>query len=472
MKRASSPPEATCSIGPGAAPGLVVTTKPTWSQPKSPQRASSSLSSCTVKRAFSSFSGGSSSRTAASRNLMARLRRLAQRFGRRHVGRARLLLGLAQLGDAAALVLQRGELLLQALVELGQGVRRDAMLAREVAQQIQPLLQLLQPLRIGIERRDQPAERGQAFRQLDGGAVERGDRRFAFRAQLVGHALQPALRRRQGALRRRGRRRGRRARRSALPSPARGWRAARARPPARPPRRPWARRDPARRRNGADSPLRCAPCRSSPRRRHAPAWPCARRRRRRGSWRPAARAPRSGRDASRWVPGSSKPCASNWPSISTSRSPSWRSSAMLIGWSLTKARRAAVVADLAAQDQVAVAPAGPARPAGHRPGGPPAGRTPPSPPRGSRPRAPAPTSERAPSARPSASSRIDLPAPVSPVSTVSPIQRSEISCSIRTTLRMASAVSMKLRARRQKAPCSQDPSAGSCGWRSRDASRL
>jgi hypothetical protein len=33
MKRASSPPEATCSIGPGAAPGLVVTTKLTWSQP-------------------------------------------------------------------------------------------------------------------------------------------------------------------------------------------------------------------------------------------------------------------------------------------------------------------------------------------------------------------------------------------------------------------------------------------------------
>src|SRR5690242_19554564 len=40
---------------------------------------------------------------------------------------------------------------------------------------------------------------------------------------------------------------------------------------------------------------------------------------------------------------------------------------------------------------------------------------------------------------------MDLPAPVSPVSTVRPDSNVRISCSIRTTLRMASPVSMQLR---------------------------
>src|SRR5215207_8032760 len=52
-----------------------------------------------------------------------------------------------------------------------------------------------------------------------------------------------------------------------------------------------------------------------------------------------------------------------------------------------------------------------------------------------------PASERAPSASPNASSRIDLPAPVSPVSTPSPLSNSSSSCSTSTTLRIASCLS-------------------------------
>src|SRR4029453_11311590 len=52
-----------------------------------------------------------------------------------------------------------------------------------------------------------------------------------------------------------------------------------------------------------------------------------------------------------------------------------------------------------------------------------------------------PTSARAPSASPSASRRIDLPAPVSPVSTPSPESNSRSRLSTSTTLRIASCLS-------------------------------
>src|SRR3546814_19827324 len=55
-----------------------------------------------------------------------------------------------------------------------------------------------------------------------------------------------------------------------------------------------------------------------------------------------------------------------------------------------------------------------------------------------------PVSARAPSARPSASSRMDLPAPVSPVSAHSPRAKDRSRRSMRTTSRMDSAVSMLL----------------------------
>ena len=60
-------------------------------------------------------------------------------------------------------------------------------------------------------------------------------------------------------------------------------------------------------------------------------------------------------------------------------------------------------------------------------------------------------SARAPSASPSASSRIDLPAPVSPVSTPSPASKSRSSRSIRTILAMDKAVSTGRPYRRTKA---------------------
>ena len=78
MNRASSPPEAMRPMGPGAAPGLVATSKAMRSCPRGPHCGSASRSSRVAKLAFSSFSGGSSASTALS-SLAAVLRRAAER---------------------------------------------------------------------------------------------------------------------------------------------------------------------------------------------------------------------------------------------------------------------------------------------------------------------------------------------------------------------------------------------------------
>ena len=88
-------------------------------------------------------------------------------------------------------------------------------------------------------------------------------------------------------------------------------------------------------------------------------------------------------------------------------------------------------------------PPAPARPAARRPGGPAAGRSTAVTLACSAPVRTSPASARAPSARPRLSSRMDLPAPVSPVSTVRPGPNPRSSRSISTTSRIDSAVSMR-----------------------------
>ena len=110
-------------------------------------------------------------------------------------------------------------------------------------------------------------------------------------------------------------------------------------------------------------------------------------------------------------------CCSNWPSISTSMSPSWRSRPTLDRLVVDEGAAAAVGADLRGAGSAAVAVEALLGAGARAPDG-----------RGDRsnsavtlacaaPGRTRPLSARPPSARPSASSRIDLPAPVSPVST-------------------------------------------------------
>ena len=120
-----------------------------------------------------------------------------------------------------------------------------------------------------------------------------------------------------------------------------------------------------------------------------------------------------------WLAGSAKPICSCWPCTSTSSEDARRSSATPTGWSLMNAR---VRPSLASTRRSTTSPSA-SRPCSESSGvsGCPAG--------GAKQAvtlawsAPArtnPASALAPSARPRLSSRIDLPAPVSPVSTVSP----------------------------------------------------
>src|SRR5579885_54338 len=138
-----------------------------------------------------------------------------------------------------------------------------------------------------------------------------------------------------------------------------------------------------------------------------------------------------------WVEGSSRPCCSNWPTISTRLPPIWRSRPTPTGWSLTKARLrpSAPIWRRSSRLPSTPRPCSASRVAAGCPGA-----------RSNSavtlawaaPRRSSPASARAPRARPRASSRIDLPAPVSPVRTVSPGAKARSRRSMRTMSRMAS----------------------------------
>src|SRR6266851_2397569 len=167
---------------------------------------------------------------------------------------------------------------------------------------------------------------------------------------------------------------------------------------------------------------------------------------------------KASRDA-RWVAMSKRPCCSIWPWISTSVSPSRRSRATDTGWSLTKARPRPSAPtrrrSVSASSSSSACSASTAR-AGWSLG------------RSNEaatdawlaPRRTAPDSARAPKARPSASIRIDLPAPVSPVSAPSPPvaaapelrEKFKSSFSIRTKSRIESETSMQARSEQAEEP--------------------
>ncbi len=129
--------------------------------------------------------------------------------------------------------------------------------------------------------------------------------------------------------------------------------------------------------------------------------------------------------------------SSCWPWISTSARPSVRSVCTLTGWSLTKARvrpSAIWTRRRMRSPSASMSPARAASRAGWSSGRSKTAVTCPwsAPSRTSEP------SPRAPRASEKASSRMDLPAPVSPVNTVMPRPRSRSSRSIRTMSRIES----------------------------------
>ena len=204
------------------------------------------------------------------------------------------------------------------------------------------------------------------------------------------------------------------------PRPARCRRAAAGAPrPASPRRRAWAQAPPAPSPHGAGNPRRGARRRPPPRRRRAPARRPARPARPRAPPRPASPARqrrRARRDACAM---SSRPCCSIWPWISTSVSPSRRSSATEAGWSLTKARPRPSAPTMRRR----VSTSSSSRPcsASTACAGWSLGRSNEAATEAwVAPRRTAADSARLPSARPSASIRMDLPAPVSPVSAPRP----------------------------------------------------
>ena len=127
---------------------------------------------------------------------------------------------------------------------------------------------------------------------------------------------------------------------AARPRPAaRGSRAARALGPAPFPRPAWDRERRSRPARGAGNPRRARACeRMRPRRLRAPWQGCAKLPRRRELDREAAARRRKHRASRDGLPGPAAATCANWPSISTSISPSWRSRPMLAGWSSMKAR--------------------------------------------------------------------------------------------------------------------------------------
>src|SRR6266851_1219594 len=167
---------------------------------------------------------------------------------------------------------------------------------------------------------------------------------------------------------------------------------------------------------------------------------------------------KASRDA-RWVAMSKRPCCSIWPWISTSVSPSRRSRATDTGWSLTKARPRPSAPtrrrSVSASSSSSACSASTAR-AGWLLGRSNEAATD----AWTAPRRTAPDSARAPRARPSASIRIDLPAPVSPVSAPSPPsavpsgprEKLRSSFSIRTKSRIESETSMQGRSEQAEEP--------------------
>ena len=143
----------------------------------------------------------------------------------------------------------------------------------------------------------------------------------------------------------------------------------------------------------------------------------------------------------RWVAASTSARSSCWPWISTSATPSVRSACTLTGWSLTKARvrpsANCVRRRISSSSAWMPLSAASAR-TGWSAGSSKAAVTCPC----SAPWRTSAASPRAPSASAKASSRIDLPAPVSPVSTARPSAKSMSSRSIRTMSRIESRVSM------------------------------
>ena len=128
--------------------------------------------------------------------------------------------------------------------------------------------------------------------------------------------------------------------------------------------------------------------------------------------------PASRSSSSRWAPGRSRCCDSCWPWMSTSCSPSSRSRAMVLGWPLICARERPSFSTMRRSSSW---PGSPARSCSASQAAN-VSSMPKSAEMSAR-SAPSRTSvasPRPPSTRPMASSRMDLPAPVSPVSTVKP----------------------------------------------------
>ena len=158
MKRDSSPPDATFISGPGRVPGLVCDPE-LDPVDAGPDRAVSGRSSISVmKRARSSFSGGSSAFTAASRRVGRRCARLPTEPRRPRHRPPRPAADAPSRGRRGAPRRRRvaPRSADEALAQARRVVGRHVVLARGGAQREQPLLGLLQLARVELGRADAP----------------------------------------------------------------------------------------------------------------------------------------------------------------------------------------------------------------------------------------------------------------------------------------------------------------------------
>ena len=441
-KRDSSPPEATFIIGPGRVPGLVRTQNSTWSMPSS-VRLSGSLAISTMKSARSSFSAGNSAITAFFSATAAICAQFRKPRGGLVIGVARGRRLLFERDQPLFAGIEIGEVGSHRVAQPGQIVDRDGELARRGAQRKQPLLGPFQPLRIEFGRPQRRIDAGLRRIERDQRLVERFHhlveqarrfRRLALQAPKQARQLrQRRIRAGQHVLRildfgrdlfgphHRGAHVGEIGFLAGLRIELRqfGHRGAQIVGLAR---RRLDLGAVARKLLFAVAPV--PPCRrgrAAPRRH-------GRRRR------------RAGRDAREASTSARSSC---WPWISTSARPMSRISVTLEGWSLTKTRVRPSAALHAAKDDVAViverVVGEDARAPGWLRGTSNTAETWPC----AAPWRTSDASPRAPSASDKASSRMDLPAPVSPVSTERPGEKSMSSRSIRTISRIDSLESIK-----------------------------
>ena len=182
-KRDSSPPEAILPSGPGALPGIGRDLEgDALGALLAPVALRQRLEAGGEARLARASAAAARPSTAASSRLrrLARAPRSALRRPRRRPGAPRPR-PASRLAERRRLVVERAPAgPSKRSAQGGQRVDRDVVLAGEIAQREQPLLDLLQPRGVGSRSRGQAAAaRVDRLGQLGGGAVERGERRVA-----------------------------------------------------------------------------------------------------------------------------------------------------------------------------------------------------------------------------------------------------------------------------------------------------